>query len=208
MEMSSTQGSTAGRPRRKRLPKAQAQTLLIEATITLLGRLPFDQVTNSKICAEADLNPSTILQHFGSLNGLLAETAKYLVRRHVDKKLLLAGPTNEYNDPDVVLRNRLVAWLILNGHDAASFRSGLLADETLMTFQRTALQVDERMAAVWTTITTLIVEGISVFETTHDLSMDQRADVVLALVALRNELPLIEKKLDWASPQTTDPKEH
>jgi len=64
------------------------------------------------------------------------------------------------------------------------------------------------MAAVWTTITTLIVEGISVFEPTHDLSMDQRTDVVLALVALRNELPLIEKKLDWASPQTTDPKEH
>lgn len=206
--MSSTQGSTVSRLRRKRLPKAQAQTLLIEATITLLGRLPFDQVTNSKICAEADLNPSTILQHFGSLNGLLAETAKYLVRRHVDKKLLVAGPTHEYSDPDVVLRNRLVAWLILNGHDAANFRSGLLGDETFMSFQKTALQVDERMAAVWTTITTLIVEGFSVFETTHELSIDESADVVLALIALRNELPFIEKKLDWASPQTTDPKEH
>jgi hypothetical protein len=40
------------------------------------------------------------------------------------------------------------------------------------------------------------------------LSTDESADVVLALIALRNELPFIEKKLDWASPQTTDPKEH
>jgi AcrR family transcriptional regulator len=186
------------RPRRRRIVKEEARVILFDATITLLRQLPFDEVTNSKICAEADLNPSTILQHFGSLSNLLAETARELIRRHLETALANPGTPTAFSDPDVALRNRLVAWLILNGHDPASFRSGILADETVMNFQKTSLQVDERMAAAWTTITTLIVEGFSVFESTHDLSTAQRADVLLAIIALRNELPVIEKKLDWA----------
>ena len=145
--------------RRKRVPKREARERLIQSTITLLRVLPFDEVTNQTICAEADLNPSTILQHFGTLDKLLGETALELVKRHLAKVLSADGYPTTFADPDVELRNRLVAWLLLNGDDPEQYRSHLLEDEVFIEFQKLSLQVDQRAAKAWTTVTTMLIEA-------------------------------------------------
>jgi hypothetical protein len=67
-----------------------------------------------------------------------------------------------------------------------------------MEFQKKFLQVDDRLAATWTTITTLIVEAQSVFGSIHALSPAEKNDALQLILALRNELPSIEQKLGWA----------
>ncbi len=184
--------------RRKRVPKREARERLIQSTITLLRVLPFDEVTNQTICAEADLNPSTILQHFGTLDKLLGETALELVKRHLAKVLSADGYPTTFADPDVELRNRLVAWLLLNGDDPEQYRSHLLEDEVFIEFQKLSLQVDQRAAKAWTTVTTMLIEAYSVFKSTHAMSDEELSDVLYMIVAMRADLPSIERTLGWA----------
>jgi AcrR family transcriptional regulator len=184
--------------RRRRVPRREARLRLIDATITLLRTLPFDEVGNQAICAEADLNPSTILQHFGTLDNLLGETAKELVRRHVEAAVASGTQPTTFGDPDVELRTRLVAWLILKGIDPDELRSGVVENEAVIDYQTTMLGVGPRTASAWTTLTTLLVEAYSVFAPTHRLAPNQVADVLDLLALMRDGLPDAEQRLGWS----------
>ena len=185
------------RERRRRVPKAEASARLIEATIKLLRERPFDQVMNQAICAEADLNPSTILQHFGTLDQLLAAAAKELVRRYVDVFLAGNDGPETFNDPDVDLRNRLVAWMLLKGSNPAEYNSHVLERPDVIEHQEQQLKVNRRTAAAWTTATTMMVEAHSIFRGSHDLDEQEVRDILELFSAMRDQLPQIESTLGW-----------
>jgi len=187
------------RQRRRRVPKAEASARLIEATITLLRERPLDQVMNQAICAEADLNPSTILQHFGTLDNLLAATAKELVGRHVTRLLAGTGIPGTLDDPDVYLRNRMVAWMLLKGSDPEEYNSHVLARPDVMAYQEQSLKVGHRTAAAWTMATTMMVEAHSIFGATHALDDQEQSDVIALLGNIREHLPETERALGWNS---------
>ena len=187
------------RQRRRRVPKAEASARLIEATIKLLRERPLDQVMNQAICAEADLNPSTILQHFGTLDNLLAATAKELVGRHVTRLLAGTGIPGTLDDPDVYLRNRMVAWMLLKGSDPEEYNSHVLARPDVMAHQEQSLKVGRRTAAAWTVATTLMVEAYSIFAATHALDDEEQSDVLTLLGSFRDHLPETESTLGWNS---------
>jgi len=187
------------RQRRRRVPKAEASARLIEATIKLLRERPLDRVMNQAICAEADLNPSTILQHFGTLDNLLAATAKELVGRHVTRLLAGTGIPGTLDDPDVYLRNRMVAWMLLKGSDPSEYNSHVLARPDVMAYQEQSLKVGRRTAAAWTVATTLMVEAYSIFAATHALDDEEQSDVLTLLGSFRDHLPETESTLGWNS---------
>ncbi|MEI8050780.1 MAG: hypothetical protein WCI12_05040 [Actinomycetes bacterium] len=184
--------------RRKRVPKEQAQARLIAATIALLRRMPFDQVGNQVICAEADLNPSTILQHFGTLDALLGAATQDLVTRHVAETVGSGAYPTSLNNADVDLRNRLVAWMLLKGADPAVFRTDIMKNEDMLAFQTESLQTGKRTAIAWTTMASMLIEAYSIFQETHHLSGDEADDVLALVVTLRSRLPEVEQSLGWA----------
>jgi len=192
-----TPAAQASLQRRKRVPKAEAQKRLIEATINLLRQLPFNEVGNQAICAQADLNPSTILQHFGTLDNLLAEAAKELVDRHIDARSASGGELTTFTDPDIALRSRLVAWLALQGYPADQLRSGIIEDQSVMAVQQEVLKVGPRMASAWTSITTMIIEANSILGDIHQIDEHQAADILALMLRLRQDLPEVEVALGW-----------
>ena len=192
-----TPAAQASLQRRKRVPKAEAQKRLIEATIILLRQLPFNEVGNQVICAQADLNPSTILQHFGTLDNLLAEAAKELVDRHIDARSASGGELTTFTDPDIALRSRLVAWLVLQGYPADQLRSGIIEDESVMALQQEVLKVGPRMASAWTSITTMIIEANSILGAIHQIDEHEAADMLALMLRLRQDLPEVEVALGW-----------
>ena len=183
--------------RRTRILKDEARERLISATITLCERLPFNEVSTRMICAEAGLNPSTILQQFGTLDALLAESAKELVRRYTSDRDNWSGEPSAFSDDGIALRSRLVAWLLLKGYEPQQLRSELLTDETVMARQVAVLHVGNRMAAAWTSLTSMIVEANAIFGPTHQLSEQETQDVVQLVFAMREALPAIEEKMGW-----------
>ena len=187
---------------RTRILKQEARARLIVATISLCERLPFNEVSTRAICAEAGLNPSTILQQFGTLNALLAEAAKELVRRYAENQANWNGEPGAFSDPGILLRSRLVAWLLLKGYEPEHLRSDLIEDDAVMARQVAALKVEQRMAAAWSSLTTMVVEANAVFGPIHQLSNEDAEDVLHLVLTLRESLPAIEEKMGWSASQS------
>ena len=183
--------------RRPVVPAAEARERLIIVTIDLLRQLPFNQVTARRVTTEADLALPTIYRIFGSMEGLFAAASHQLMRQALAKTERLQD-LELFFDPDVILRSRLLAWLIAEGADPTSFTVSFV-DEIIDAFQEETGGVSERAASIWLHSLTFLLEGYALFSGVHNMSEEQVADGFALISELRKLLPTVDATLGWST---------
>lgn len=193
------------RKRRPVVPAAQAQELLVETTIRLLRTRAFDRVTARLITAEAGLDLSTIPRNFGSMQNLFVIVCRQLGAQAFERRQEAVGSIDRSNagellfDPDLVLRSRLIAWMVAEGVDGAVEEERQKATMTLLSNEfRSQLPVSERTAWIWMHLMLFLSEGYAVFGESHYLSQTDVIDAFQLVLALREQLPTIERTINWA----------
>jgi len=190
--------------RRPVVPAAQAQELLLESAIGLLRTNPFDQATARRIAAQAGLDTSAIARNFGSMHGLFVAVCKRLtahtLKRSQSQQVAASAEArlSLLTDPDLALRNRLVAWMITEGMDPGvekeSYRSTLA---TMAAEFQSRVPVSDRTAMLWMQVTALITEALAVFDEVHFMEPADRLDAMQMMLKLRDRLPEVEREITW-----------
>ena len=186
------------RVRRPVVPAAQAQPMIVAATIELLRELPFDQVTAKIISEKVHLTMPTIWRNFGSMEGLLTYACSVLMAGAVERWRENGSlPTfTIFFDPDIILRTRLVAWLIGEGANPELFRSPLLGS-LIEEFRGVMPEANERAATSWIYITTTLLQGNALFGEVNGISEEIVADNYALMTYFRDLLPQAAEALGW-----------
>jgi hypothetical protein len=105
----------------------------------------------------------------------------------------------ELFEPNLVMRTKLLAWLLLNSADPKNF----LPDTSTPLMQR----LEERQSLVTTAspraqkalneLISVAGEGFIIFNETHRFDENVLPDVVQLVSTIRTMLPDIEKRLGW-----------
>ena len=180
-----------------RAPDARAR--LIDATIELLGERPFAEITTTMIAERSDTNRPAITRNFGSLAGLLNAAAQELVDRSLDRMRGQSTNTAIF-DQDLILRTKLVAWLLGTGVDPDQIkaREGFPAQQMALANPTGLEQVSDTTARIFSELLIFAMEGFIIFSEVHATVED--GDLLRAmefLNELRNHLPAIERGLGW-----------
>ncbi|MEI7859869.1 MAG: hypothetical protein WCI26_08545 [Acidimicrobiales bacterium] len=189
--------------RRRYVPRAEGRVVLIDATIELLRNNAFADVTTRKISEAADLNEFAIQRIFGSQLGLFAEVARELSTRFAAR---FAGlPLDEVQpgalfDPDLVLRTRLLAWLLGSGAEPEELKidPALSLNQALFRRHWREGAVSEETARVFTQLIIYLAEGYITFESTHDSQPDDIQRLAQLVEKFRDALPQFETELGWS----------
>lgn len=172
---------------------------MIEATIELLREVPIPQVTTRRVAERAGLSMMAIARNFGDQHGLLAATANELASRFASANEFSLR-ASMIHDPNLVLRTKLVAWLLHSGVDPE--RLALDPSRPIMRSmtqrQQQVGEVSERTAGVMNELVAFAIEGLLTFSPVHQIDDATAVDLVLLLGALRIALPEIEQRLGWA----------
>lgn len=186
------------RVRRPVVPAAQAQPLIVDATIELLRELPFDQVTAKIISEKVQLSMPTIWRNFVSMEGLLTYACSVLMTGAVERWRANGSlPTiTIFYDPDIILRTRLVAWLIGEGANPEHFRSPLLGS-LIEEFRNVMPGVNRRTATSWVYTTTTLLQGNVLFGDVNGISEEIVADNYALMTYFRELLPQAAEALGW-----------
>ena len=205
---SSTAKPPAPRQRRPVVPAAQAQELLLESTIRLLRTNPFREATARRIAAGAGLDTSAIARNFGSMHGLFVAVCKRLtsltMERSQSQRVAASAEIGlrMLTDPDLALRNRVVAWMITEGMDPGVEKESYLATLAAMAAEfQSRVPVSDRTALLWMQVTALITEALAVFENVHFLEPADRLDAMQLMLKLRDRLPEVEREMNWFGDQ-------
>ena len=148
-----------------RAPEAKAR--IINAAIELLSTKPFADVSIRKIALAAELPVSSVQRNFGTMDSLFGEVANELSRRF-SKRAAEGSSLGLMQDPDIVLRTRLVAWMITSGSQLESVR----VDATQVAYQKLLerQQIDglsSRTNTAFMEILLLMAQGFVVFGEVH-----------------------------------------
>ena len=100
-------------PRKDRATPDEARERLINATIELLKTEPIPKVTTRRIAEVSGLSLMAIARNFGHQEGLFSAAFKELIKRHTDEMELHPNAA-ELFEPNLVMRTKLLAWLLLN----------------------------------------------------------------------------------------------
>jgi len=205
---SSTATPPTPRQRRPVVPAAQAQELLLESAIRLLRTNPFDEATARRIAAEAGLDTSAISRNFGSMHGLFVAVCKRLtaltMERSRSQRVAASAEIGLrlLTDPDLALRNRVVAWMITEGMDPGVEKESYRATLAAMAAEfQSRVPVGDRTAMLWMQVTALIAEALAVFEEVHFLEPADRLDAMQLMLKLRDRLPEVEREMRWVGEQ-------
>jgi AcrR family transcriptional regulator len=185
-------------PRKDRATPDEARERLINATIELLKTEPIPKVTTRRIAEVSGLSLMAIARNFGDQEGLFSAAFQELVRRHADE-MELHPDAAELFEPNLVMRTKLLAWLLLTSANPKNF----LPDESTPLMRR----LEERQSLVTTAspraqkaLNELIAvagEGFIIFNETHRFDENVLPDVVQLVSTIRTMLPDIEKRLGW-----------
>ena len=139
-----------------------------------------------------------IARNFGHQEGLFSAAFKELIKRHTDEMELHPNAA-ELFEPNLVMRTKLLAWLLLNSADPKNF----LPDTSTPLMQR----LEERQSLVTTAspraqkalneLISVAGEGFIIFNETHRFDENALPDVVQLVATIRTMLPDIEKRLGW-----------
>ena len=186
------------------VPAAQAQELLLQSAIDLLRTNPFSEATARRIAAGAGLDTSAISRNFGSMHGLFVAVCKRLAALTIERsQARLPEASAEMGmrlltDPDLALRNRLVAWMIVEGMDPGVEEASLKATLASMAAEFQArVPVSDRTAMLWVQMTALITEAMAVFADVHFMSPADWIDGTQMMFSLRDRLPEVERSITW-----------
>ena len=188
--------------RRRYVPRAEGRVVLIDATIELLRNNAFADVTTRKISEAADLNEFAIQRIFGSQLGLFAEVTRELssrfAARFADLPLDEVQPAALF-DPYLVLRTRLLAWLLGSGAEPEELRidPALSLNQALFRRHWREGAVSEEMARIFTQLIIYLAEGYITFEPTHDSQPDDIQRLAQLVEKFRDALPQFEAELGW-----------
>lgn len=182
------------RPKRAYVSKGEARSRLIDSALELLQSKPFAQVTTREIAEGAGLNPLAIQTAFDGQMDLYAAVADTLLDRVA--MTLSELDINDRGDlasifhPDLILRSRLVAWLIGQGSDPSTFAiSPERSSFAVLTERQRALGASEDVARVFASMIGYLMAGFSIFSETR---MDPPEDLALAIEMMawfRSRLP-------------------
>jgi AcrR family transcriptional regulator len=185
-------------PRKDRATPDEARERLINATIELLKTEPIPKVTTRRIAEVSGLSLMAIARNFGHQEGLFSAAFKELIKRHTDEMELHPNAA-ELFEPNLVMRTKLLAWLLLNSADPKNF----LPDTSTPLMQR----LEERQSLVTTAspraqkalneLISVAGEGFIIFNETHRFDENALPDVVQLVATIRTMLPDIEKRLGW-----------
>jgi AcrR family transcriptional regulator len=185
-------------PRKDRATPDEARERLINATIELLKTEPIPKVTTRRIAEVSGLSLMAIARNFGHQEGLFSAAFKELIKRHTDEMELHPNAA-ELSEPNLVMRTKLLAWLLLNSADPKNF----LPDTSTPLMQR----LEERQSLVTTAspraqkalneLISVAGEGFIIFNETHRFDENVLPDVVQLVATIRAMLPDIEKRLGW-----------
>jgi len=173
----------------------QARELLIETTITLLRSHPFDEVTTRRVSAASGLNVSVIVRNFGTMHRLLRGCCERLVHDAVARTGQIGNPAI-FLDPDIVLRNRLLAWMLGEGYDPSEDR---LAQQQMIARLieqfRIANPVSEQAARVWVLFINTTLAGYTLFGELIGITPDDFNHIARMVFAFRERLPEVALEL-------------
>jgi len=184
--------------RRNRVPLAEARLLLIDATIDLLRRTPFDQVSWRLIAEAADLNQSTVLRAFGSTDELFSQVSLELLRRTTER-IERGLSESVLVDRDAVLRTRLLVWLLIRGVDPSPFvaKSDDAPFQLLVQRLQDAVEITPRTAIAFNELVAYAAEAAMVLSPVHIQDEGVEADTIALVSEFLTRLPEIEKSLGW-----------
>lgn len=189
--------SDAPKKRRPAVPGSVAKLRLIEEVIAMAHNVPFDQITARKVTEAAELTLPAIARNFGSMEGLFVHVADVLFRRSIESDGLVKD-LRLIVDDNFVLRTRLIAWMIAEGSDPNVFEIPNIRD-TVTSFQAELGNVGSHTVEIWIKLLSLLVEGYIIFGDVHHTTEKDFADGVAMVVAIREMLPELEKRLGWKS---------
>ena len=177
------------------VPAAEAQIRLVNASIEMLREYPFDQVTAREITNRTGLALTTISRNFGSMTGLFNQVAKVLMDNAVSR--LKPTALTMFADPDFILRNRLIAWMIAEGVDPKIFNTEN-SDHFAHEFRIGVDVKSDRTTVAWQIITQFAGQGFAIFSEVRGITNAQIDDCLDLLRAQRDKLPELERELGWA----------
>ena len=185
--------------RRSRVSALQAREQLITTTIDLLRELPFDEVSVRVITDRADLNPSTVLRNFGTIDSLFAAVSQELLARSTGRLEDGKAETALF-DPDVILRTKLLAWLLGRGVESSLLApdpNNQMVKAMADRIQRES-KVQARTAMAFNEILAYAAEGFVLFSEIHIADESLRSDGFQLIVQLQSMLAQAESDLGWA----------
>jgi len=185
-------------PRKNRATPDEARERLINATIELLKTEPIPKVTTRRIAEVSGLSLMAIARNFGDQEGLFSAAFQELVRRHVDEMELHPNAA-ELFEPNLVLRTKLLAWLLLSSADPKNFLPDVSTPlmQRLQERQSLAPTASPRAQKALNELIAVAGEGFTIFGETHLLDDAVIADVIQLVLTIRAMLPDIEKRLGW-----------
>lgn len=183
--------------RRPQVRAEQARELLVEATIALLRSHPFDEVTTRRVSAATGLNVSVIVRNFGTMHQLFRACCERLVHDAVARTGQIGNPA-VFFDPDLVLRNRLLAWMLGEGYDPSEdgVAQQQMIDRLVEQF-RSVNPVSEQAARIWMLFITTTLAGYTLFGELSGITPDDFNHIVRLAVAFRERLPEIAAELGF-----------
>ena len=195
--MTTPKQKTVKAPRTPRavVPAAEAQNRLIEAGIEMLREYPFDQATAREITKRACLALTTISRNFGSMTGLFNQVSKVLMNNAISR--LKPTALTMFADPDFILRNRLIAWMIAEGVDPKIFNTEN-SDHFAPEFRIGVEVKSDRTTVAWQIITQFAGQGFAIFSEVRGITNAQIDDCLNMLRVQRDKLPELERELGWA----------
>lgn len=178
-----------------------SRKVFIDPTIELLESNGFGDVTTRKVAEKAGMDRSTIHQQFGSMEDLYVAVVDDLIRQTL---ATLEGRTTFRNFPliekPLVLRARLVAWMLANGTDPERLKSKEYQVARLAEQQFGQLGISNRTAVNFATLVGLLADATSILGPVYDLNERTFADGVDLLVWMTSKLQEIETDLKWHDP--------
>ena len=177
---------------------AQAQPMIVAATIELLRERPFDQVTAKAISEKVQLTMPTIWRNFGSMEGLFTHVCSVLINNAVERWRTQGSlPTiSIFFDPDVILRTKLIGWLVGEGVRPELFSSTLLS-ELIEEFRQVMPEANLRTATSWLYLTTTLLQGNAILGEVNGITDDIVSDNYALMTYFRDLLPQAAEALGW-----------
>ncbi len=172
--------------------------MVIDTAIEVIRSEPFPSVTSRTIAERAGVSHSSIRRNFSSMEGLFIAVAEELNERFATR--VATGSSEHFIDDDVVLRSRLVAWMLGEGMDPAKItypesRPTLTA---VIERQQATSPVSDRTAQLFGELSLFIGEGFATFAPVHpNLDSDDVVDAIRLIEWMRSHLAQAERDLGW-----------
>jgi AcrR family transcriptional regulator len=173
----------------------QSRQRAIDTAIEILSSRPFSSLTSRTLAAAADVSNSSISRNFGSMEGLFLAVIKELDRRFA--LLSASGVGAELIDEGLILRSRLVAWMLGEG-----MHPPVMKVERMKNFmenrQISRETLSERTSWIFAQVALFLGEGFATFGPTHPrLNPGELGEAMQLIDWIRSHLEDAERDLGW-----------